>query len=129
MDFKRPSVLIILISFGVFVLCSCFIWATSIMSIFASLALAVASGTFSILAIKKYINYKKRIAEMRYQDAYLFAEEKNDLSAIDTFSYSTKTERHLRADKFQQWLKMFSPVVIFILSILLILISFRIVFS
>jgi len=127
MNFKRPSILIILISFGVFVVCSCFIWATPIMAIVASFSLAVTSGTVSILAIKKYIAYKRQMAEMRYQDAYLYAEEKNDLSAIDTFSYSTKTERHLRADKFQQWLKMFSPIAIFVLSILLIIISFRIV--
>lgn len=127
MDFRRPEIIVMLCCIAVFIIAICLVWVTSVMAIIASFALVIASGIASYLAIIRYIKYKKQVEEMRYEDAYLYADEVGDLSAMDNFSYSRKVERHLRNQKFQQWLKMVTPIIICALGILLVVVSFRVV--
>ena len=129
MNFRDPKIMVALIAGGIAVISLCLVWATYIMLFPACIGLIVSSGIAVSIEGKKYINYKNKMQELWYQDAFAYADEIGDPKAVYTFKYPKDVDRKLKAKKFNMWLKMVAPLTVLVLAIVLLLAGMGMVIS
>lgn len=129
MNFRDPRIMVAMIAGGIAVISLCLVWATYIMLFPACIGLIISSGIAVSIEGKKYINYKNKMQELWYQDAFAYADEIGDPKAVYAFKYPKDVDRKLKAKKFNMWLKMVAPLTVLVLAIVLLLAGMGMVIS
>ena len=124
MGFRDTKVIVALVATGVAVISLCFIWASKYLLFPASIGMIVASFIATITQGKRYIAYKNKMQELRYQDAFNYADELGDPRAVYAFKYPKDVARKLKAQKFNMWLKVVGPMTVLVLAVVLLLAGF-----
>lgn len=123
---KAPSTIAFLCFLGITIICFCLMNTASAFSIIGSISLTCAAA---IITWKSFLNYqifKRRLADKKLEDAYLYAEQLGDEEAIKNFEYDSKTRRRIRYEKFNRFLLPFSCFAILLCGIFLFLICTKI---
>lgn len=120
-NFKSPSMIVLYCAVGLCILG----FALSPISIGFAIVGGIGLTTIFLVATywaySYYFRYKRIRADQRLSDAYLFAEQHDDISLVDTFSYDKKTERKLRAEKFGRLLVPLAMLFLTAMGVLTIL--------
>lgn len=69
---------------------------------------------------KRYLDYKRDMKDARFQDAYIYAEDNDDPSLINKFSYDRKTERKLKWNTFNNFLTPLCGALFIIVGIIML---------
>lgn len=95
----KPSLLIFLISAVLTIASFALISVWQPFAIFAGVFLLIASGIYTYWQYDKYKTTIKVLEEMRYEDAYIYADEHNLQFNPKEFQYPKKKQREINAIK------------------------------
>lgn len=126
-NFKSPSMIVLYCSLGLSIVGFALTPVATAFGIVGSIGLTTIFLVATYWTYAQYFRYKRMREDQRLSDAYLFAEQWDDETLIQTFSYDRKTERRLKAEKFKRLLLPLSMLFLSCLSIFLIMIFAEIV--
>lgn len=96
--------------------------------LFASLCFLVGVSVPAYCVLVNYVRSQNQLKEQRFVDAYLYADEQQNAKKIKDFKYDKKTERKLRRSKHNNFASVFSLGFVWVLAIVLLVLSIKIVF-
>lgn len=96
--------------------------------LFASLSFLTSLSIPSYIVLVNYVRHQNELKEKRFVDAYLYADEQQNDQKMKDFKYDKKTERHLRYAKYNNFTSLFALAVVWLLAIVLVVLSIKIVF-
>lgn len=127
MNWKSPSMIAIYVFAGIMIISFSLMGVVSVFGIIGSISLTLI---FLICLFNSWINYliyKRKIADQKLSDAYVYAEEFGDEEQIKNFAYDKKTQRKLRREKFSHALVPLSFLTLAIFGVSLVIICFKII--
>ncbi len=93
----RVDIICFLSAIGLAILCAVLVSVWRGFAILTGLFMCVACVIFAYWRYKKYVNYRDAVAEARYRDAYVYAEENDTNFDPDQFYYSKRQERQIES--------------------------------
>lgn len=127
MNFKSPSMIVVYVLSVISITSFALITVQSFFSIVGSVGLTLVFIILTWNSWIDYLVYKRKKADERLSDAYLYAEKLGDEEAIKNFSYDKKTERKLKFEKFSHYLIPLTFLTLALFGICLIVICIRII--
>lgn len=126
MNWKSPAMIVLYCIIGITILSFALISVVSAFAIVGSIGLVIVFGMLAWWSFIRYLIYKRKKADERLSDAYLYAEEQGNEDSIKHFTYDKKTERKLRWEKFNHLLAPLALLTLSLFSICLVVICIRI---
>jgi len=96
--------------------------------LFASVCFLFGVSIPAYCVLVGYIHNQNALKEQRFVDAYLYAEEQQNTNKIKDFRYDKKTERRLRVSKYNSFTSVFALAFVWVMAIVLLIVSIKIVF-
>ena len=126
MNWKSPSMIVLYCIIGITILSFSLISVVPAFAIVGSSGLTIVFGMLTWWSFINYLIYKRKKADEKLSDAYLYAEEQGDEDDIKNFTYDRKTERKLKWEKFNHILAPLTLLTLTLFSVSLIIICIRI---
>ena len=124
-NFKSPLLWIFIIGFLIFVVATACSGLAKWLAILSSIGWILMSISAVIWLFSKYFNYKRKVDDKRFQDAYVYAEQQDDPEAIKKFGYDRKTERKISYNNFNNFLTPLCGVLFLIIGIVMLVTSIQ----
>ncbi len=112
---------------GLTIISACLIAVWRGFSIFTGLFMLVASVLFTYWSYLKHRNYSTKVEQIRFEDAYIYADENYTNFDPQNYTYSKKEERQINIGARNFKSMIFVGVVLCLASILLIVFGFQMV--
>ena len=123
----RVDIVIFWSAVGLTIISACLIAVWRGFSIFTGLFMLVASVLFTYWSYLKYRNYSTKVEQIRFEDAYIYADENYTNFDPQNYAYSKKEERQISIGARNFKSMIFVGVVLCLASILLIVFGFQMV--
>lgn len=121
----KYDILAFLIAIGLAIIFACLIAVWHPFSIFTGVFMCVASGIFTYWKYCKYKDYTRKIADQRYEDAYVYADETNSNFDPQSYTYDKKDERQIASNIRNLKTMIFVGGVLCAAAIMLIIYGFQ----
>ncbi len=124
-NLKSPLLWIFIIGLLTFIVATACLSLANWLAILSSVGWLLMAIPALIWLFSRYFNYKRKINDKRFQDAYIYAEDQDDPELIKKFGYDRKTERKISYNNFNNFLTPLCGVLFVIIGIVMLVTSIQ----